>query len=98
VLAEAFRVLKPNGVIVLDIPDKRELDEKRDGLYLDDPGGEHLYIGYVPSEGEMIDQLERSGFTNIEVKKWVTHPNDRKAQHFPKLTFTAVKPESEIRN
>jgi len=92
VLSEAFRVLRPGGVAVLDIPDREQLNEQKDGIYLDNPGGEHLYIGYVPDEAEMRQHLERAGFTEIKTRRWVTHPEDPKAQHFPKLTFVAKKP------
>ncbi|MFA6198139.1 MAG: class I SAM-dependent methyltransferase [Patescibacteria group bacterium] len=85
VLGEAYRTLREDGVLVLDIPDREQLSDERDGVYLNNPGGEHIYIGYVPSIEEMQTHLERAGFKNVEVKKWQT------AQGFPKLTFVAEK-------
>jgi SAM-dependent methyltransferase len=87
VLREAFRALREGGVLVLDIPDREQLSDERDGVYLHNPGGEHIYIGYVPSEEEMKQHLENAGFTRVAVRSWKT------AQGFPKLTLTAEKPK-----
>lgn len=85
VLSEAERVLKDEGIVVLDIPDRNKLSIKKDGIYFDDPGGEYIYVGYVPKKEEMKVLLEKSGFSDIEIKEWETK------QGYPKLTFVAKK-------
>jgi ubiquinone/menaquinone biosynthesis C-methylase UbiE len=85
VLAEAYKVLKEKGVIVLDLPDREKGHYKKDGIYIDYPGGEAVFVGYIPSEEEMKSYLEDAGFKDIEVNKWQT------SKGFPKLTFTARK-------
>lgn len=89
VLAEAQRALRDGGVVVLDIPDREQLEEGRDGVYLNNPGGENIFIGYVPSEEEMKQHLTDAGFQDIDVKQW------RTAHGFPKLTIVARKQEKK---
>lgn len=85
VLKEAFRVLNYNGVVVMDIPDREKGEGKKDGVYIDYPGGKAIYVGYVPSVEEMEKYLTEAGFSDIEVKKWETKKG------FPKITFVAKK-------
>ncbi len=85
VLEEAYRVLRPDGTIVLDLPDRDAGEFKKDGVYINYPGGENIFVGYVPSEEEMQRFLEEAGFRDVEVKKWKT------GKGFPKVTFTARK-------
>ncbi len=85
VLAESFRVLKDGGVIVIDIPDREHTIDQADGVYIMDPGGKNIFIGYTPSREEMIELLKEAGFVNIQVIPWQTKSN------FHKLTFVAHK-------
>ncbi len=85
VLSEAYRNLKDDGVIILDLPDIKKGECKKDGVYIDYPEGEAIFVGYIPNEQEMKNYLEEAGFENIQAKKWET------AKGFPKITFTAKK-------
>jgi ubiquinone/menaquinone biosynthesis C-methylase UbiE len=87
-LKEAYRALKNDGVVVLDLPDREFADFKKDGIYMGRPGGEQTFIGYVPTEKEMIGFLEKAGFENIETKKWET----KNGIH--KITFMAKKKQN----
>jgi ubiquinone/menaquinone biosynthesis C-methylase UbiE len=89
VLREAHRILKDNGVIVLDLPDREKGNYKKDGIYINHPGGEAIFVGYIPSDDEMRQYLEKSGFTNITIKKWETKNG------FPKVTYIAKKNTSK---
>lgn len=53
------------------------------------PGGERVFIGYVPTEEEMKQFLAEAGFENIEVRKWET------GKGFHKITFVGEKAEAE---
>lgn len=85
VLTEAFRVLKDGGVIILDLPDREQGEFKKDGVYINYPGGESLFVGYVPSEEEMKGYLREAGFKEITSSKWETKSG------FPKISFEARK-------
>ncbi len=84
-LDEAHRVLKSGGVIVLDIPNREGGSYEKDGVYVQNPGGENIFIGYTPGEDEMKKYLENSKFQDIEIKKWETKTG------FKKITFIAKK-------
>ena len=84
-LDEAYRVLKVGGVIVLDIPDREGGSYEKDGIYIQNPGGENIFIGYTPSEEEMKNYLKEANFRNIEIKKWQTRTG------FKKITFVGKK-------
>ena len=84
-LEEAYRVLKVGGVIVLDIPDRKGGAYEKDGIYIQNPGGENIFIGYTPSEEEMKNYLKEANFRNIEIKKWETKTG------FKKITFVGKK-------
>lgn len=84
-LEEAKQVLKDGGIIVLDIPDREGGSYQKDGVYVQNPGGENIFIGYTPSEEEMKKYLEEAGFKNIEMKKWETKTD------FKKITFVGKK-------
>lgn len=84
-LQEAYRVLKVGGVIVLDIPDREGGAYEKDGIYVQNPGGENIFIGYTPSEEEMKNYLKEANFRNIEIKKWETKTG------FKKITFVGKK-------
>ncbi|MBU4375456.1 class I SAM-dependent methyltransferase [Patescibacteria group bacterium] len=85
VLSEAHRSLKDNGVIILDLPDRKKGEYKKDGIYINCPGGESVFVGYIPSEEEMQSYLKEAGFQNIQTNKWGT------SSGFPKITFIAKK-------
>ncbi len=85
VLSEAFRILKEGGVIALDLPDREKGEYKKDGVYIDYPGGESVFVGYIPTEDEMKKYLEDAGFKDIKVDKWETKDG------FPKISFSAKK-------
>lgn len=86
-LCEAYRVLREGGVIVLDLPDREFGDIQKDGIYIHNPGGERVFIGYVPTEEEMKQFLTEAGFEKIQVKKWETKKG------FHKVTFMGEKTE-----
>lgn len=85
VLNEAYRVLKNNGVITLDLPDREKGDYKKDGVYINYPGGEAVFVGYIPTEKEVTKYLEEADFKEVTVKKWETKSG------FPKISFMAKK-------
>jgi len=67
------------------MPDREKGECKKDGIYIDYPGGEAVFVGYIPNEQEMKNYLEETGFKNIQIKRWET------VKGFPKITFTAKK-------
>jgi ubiquinone/menaquinone biosynthesis C-methylase UbiE len=85
VLSEAFRVLRKGGVIVLDLPDREKGSCKKDGIYINYPGGESVFVGYIPTENEMEEYLKEAGFKDIKINKWETKSG------FPKISFTGRK-------
>ena len=62
-----------------------KIEFKKDGIYLNYPGGENIFIGYVPSIEEVKMFLEEAGFKDIEAKQWKTRMG------FFKVTFMAKK-------
>jgi ubiquinone/menaquinone biosynthesis C-methylase UbiE len=84
-LKEARRVLKNGGVITLDLPDCEFTEYKKDGIYMSRPEGEQIFIGYVPTEKEMTEFLEKAGFGEIKTEKRETKNGVRK------ITFIAKK-------
>lgn len=85
-LHEAYHTLKPDGVITLDIPDRKKLKEFQDGYYIDKPEGkEVVYRGYIPKIAEMEKWLYETGFKNAKIKAWETKNG------YPKITITAEK-------
>lgn len=85
-LKETLRVLRNGGVIVLDVPDRRKLQEFSNGYYVNKPEGkEVVYRGYIPSIDEINKWLYDTGFENVRVTEWKTS-ND-----YPKLSITAEK-------
>jgi len=84
-LGDAYRVLKPGGVIALDIPDRSEGEMHKDGVYINYPGGDAVFVGYIPSEEEVVKLLEDSRFEDVKIKKWKTKTD------FPKISFQAKK-------
>lgn len=84
-LSEAFRLLREGGIIVLDIPDREYTEFQADGVYIQNPGGKRIFIGYTPSESEMVQLMKEAGFENIETKKWQTK------HEFHKITFIGHK-------
>ena len=85
VLAEAYRTLKKDGVIVLDIPNREKGDYKKDGVYINYPGGDSVFVGYVPTEDEVKEYLTEAGFREVQIIKWETKSG------FPKINFNAKK-------
>lgn len=73
-------------MIVLDVPDRRKLQEFSNGYYVNKPEGkEVVYRGYIPSIDEINKWLYDTGFENVRVTEWKTS-ND-----YPKLSITAEK-------
>ena len=85
-LKETFRVLRNGGVIIMDLPDRRKLQEFSDGYYVNKPEGkEVVYRGYIPSIDEINKWLYDTGFENVQVSEWET------ATGYPKLSIRAEK-------
>ena len=63
----------------------RKVSFKKDGVYVDYPGGDAVFLGYVPSEEEIKSFLEEAGFHDIEIKRWKTKTG------LWKVTFVAKK-------
>jgi ubiquinone/menaquinone biosynthesis C-methylase UbiE len=87
-LSEAYRILRPGGVVVFDMPDREEGEEKKDGVYINYPSRDPkkpFYVGYVPSISETESILLKAGFSGVEIKKWKT------GKGFPKITFIGKK-------
>lgn len=88
VLSEAFRTLKPGGVIIFDIPSRDQAEFRKDGVYIHQADNVLVFVGYVPSEEEMKKFLEETGFQHIQIKHWQTKNG------YQKVTFSAEKPKS----
>ena len=67
VFNEMHRILRPNGIIIFDFPDKeRNAQIKKDGVYEDIGAGLLKYRGMVPEIDQMLYLVERKGFLLIE--------------------------------
>jgi ubiquinone/menaquinone biosynthesis C-methylase UbiE len=87
-LSEAYRILRPGGIVVFDMPDREEGEEKKDGVYINYPSRDPkkpFYVGYVPSISETENILLSAGFSGVEIKKWKT------GSGFSKITFIGKK-------
>ena len=79
-VAEAWRIVKPGGrVVVMDLV-KHRFEEARE-MYAD------VWLGF--SQVELVDMLQRAGFTGVEVS--VVH-REEEAPHFETMLALAEKP------